>query len=202
MIAVLLSVCVSLAYPLFPGITEAVALVYSVDLKSRSLSQGTGFLIKEGILVTSLHVVLPSYLDPKNPILVLFPSSSQFGRILCADDTLDIALVKVKRKKPYLKLAPMKKLKEGDTVFALSYPGVGKLMFSEGLVEKVYGGGRVAFLLTSAPLSYGSSGGPILNSKGEVVGIATFIVAGEGHVRSMGVASDHIAELLERCKNR
>ena len=195
--------CLSVAYPLFPGITEAVALVYSVDLKRRSLSQGTGFLVEQGVLVTSLHVVLPSYLNPKNPVLVLFPTSSHFGRILCADDTLDIALVEIDKKRPYLRITTFRKIEEGDRVFTLSYPGMGRIMFSEGYVEKIYGGGRVVFILTSAPLSYGSSGGPILNSEGEVVGIATFLVASEDRVRSMGVASDHILDLLRRCdKNR
>jgi S1-C subfamily serine protease len=178
-----------------------VGLVYSVDLRDRTLSQGTGFLISpDGLMVTSLHVVLPSYENPENPILVFFLRSSHFGRIVCTDETKDLAILKVPvRAKPYLRIGSFRGLKEGDQVFTLSYPGRGKLMFSEGYVEKVYSGGKVVFILTDAPLSFGSSGGPILNSEGEVVAVATFVILKEGRVRSMGVASDHIRKLLETC---
>lgn len=190
---------------MLPETAEAVGLVLSVDLRSRTVSQGTGFMVSpDGLLVTSLHVVLPSYEDKGNPVLVIFIDASYFGDIVCVDEAKDIALLRVPAEgRAFLKIGSMKNLREGDRVFTLSYPGRGRLMFSEGYVDKIYGGGRVSFVITSAPLSFGSSGGPIMNSKGEVIGVAAFVIfSGEGEVRSMGVASDHIRDLLERCGDK
>ncbi len=183
------------------GVTSAVALIFSVDIRSGTLIQGTGFNVEpDGYIVTSLHVVLPSYMNPKNPVLVMFNDSAYFSRIVCADDMMDVAVLKVDAHDlPHLKLISLSTVHEGDEVFALSYPGRGKLMFSEGRVEKIYPGGRVKFIVTSAPLSYGSSGGPLLNARGEVVGIASFILIRDSRVRSMGIASDNVKELLRRC---
>ncbi len=188
------------AYPLVRGVTSAIALVFSVDVRRGTLVQGTGFSVEpDGYLITSLHVVLPSYMNPRNPLLVLFNDAAYFSRIVCADDTMDIAVLRIDAHNlPHLKLTGLSAVHEGDEVFALSYPGRGKLMFSEGKIEKIYPGGEVKFIVTSAPLSYGSSGGPLLNSRGEVVGVASFILVRD-RVRSMGVSADNVRELLSRC---
>jgi len=139
-------------------------------------------------------------MNPRNPVLVFFNDSAYFSRIVCADDTVDVAILKVNAHNlPSLKLTSLSGIHEGDEVFALSYPGRGRLMFSEGWVEKIYPGGQVKFIVTSAPLSYGSSGGPLLNSRGEVIGLASFILIRDNRIRSMAVASDNIRKLLRRC---
>ena len=192
---------IAFTYPLNVVTTEAVGLVLSVDLKDKKVSQGTGFLVSpEGLMVTSLHVVLPSHKDPANPLLVLFRDSSHFGRIVCVDEVRDLALLKIPAKdRPFLRIGSFKGLRSGDPIYTLSYPGRGKPLFSEGYVERVYGGGRVVFILTSAPLSFGSSGAPIMDSEGKVVAVATFVILREGYVRSMGVAADYVGRLMRSC---
>ncbi len=199
--ALLLIVQSLLAYPLKEDIVDAVGIIYSVDLKKQELHQGTAFNVDpSGIVITSLHVVLPSYEDSRNPIIIIFDKYSYVGKILCADDLSDIAVIKVEGKDlPYIKLGSVRSLKEGSEVFALSFPGTEKLMFSEGRVDKIYLGGKVKFIITSAPLSFGSSGGPILNRKGEVIGIASFVLMKDRGTKSIIVASDNIRALLDFC---
>jgi len=128
------------AYPLIRGVTSAVALIFSVDVRRGTLVQGTGFSVEpDGYLITSLHVVLPTYMNPQNPLLVMFNDSAYFSRIVCADDMMDIAVLRID-----------------------------------------------------------GSGGPLLNSRGEVVGVASFILIRD-RVRSMGVSAENVRELLSRC---
>ncbi len=202
LVLLLLTYSFAYSYPLNKDALSAVALIISVDIKRGTVIQGTGFNIKpNGYIVTSFHVVLHSYIDPKNPILVIFKDSAYFSRIICADDIMDIAILKINAENmPYLKLGNLRNLHEGEEIYVLGYPGRGKLMFSEGKVEKIFPGGKVKFIVTNAPLSYGSSGSPLLNVEGKVVGIASFILIREGKIRSMGIAADNLKELIRYCR--
>jgi len=134
-------------------------------------SIGTGFFINmDGWFLTCAHVV-----DEAVKIWIQIPSEGKkkFSVELvaiCYDK--DIALLKATDYKntTYCTFGESDKIKKGDSVIAMGYPlGQDKLKYSNGIIS----GRQDRFFQTTAPINKGNSGGPLLNSKNEVIGINT-----------------------------
>jgi len=108
------------------------------------------------------------------------------------DKRKDIALIKIKGfGLPYLKLGRSQDVEVGETVYSLSNPlGVFQNTLSQGIVSGIRSGDGYKYFQISAPISHGSSGGPIFNSKGEVIGIATATLE-EGQNLNFAVPIDY-----------
>jgi serine protease Do len=149
------------------------------DLKRQSL--GSGFIIEsDGYILTNHHVVKDA-----DEIRVIFRDESETqARVVGKDPKTDIALIKVDVGKPLptVKLGDSDKLKEGEWVLAIGNPFGLKYTLTAGIVSakgrEIGAGPYDDFIQTDASINPGNSGGPLLNMKGEVVGINTAIVAG------------------------
>lgn len=146
---------------------------------------GSGVIVRpDGYILTSLHVVENSI-----KVLVTLMDGRSFDGTVCARDRFsDLAMVKIEaRDLPVVKFGNADQLRLGDWVIAIGNQfGLGHTV-TQGLVsglareakgfEKSFGArtGAVRFIQTDAPINPGSSGGPLLNLLGEVVGINTFI---------------------------
>lgn len=137
---------------------------------------GTGFFVTAtGLIATNAHLAIG-----QDTLLVTLANEQQIdGRVVYVDPELDIALVKAQgsRSFPFLTLAPNEQVHEGDTVFAVGNPGDG-MPFSatQGIVSgigKFPSAGPGTWVQTDAVINPGNSGGPLLNLRGEVVGINT-----------------------------
>jgi serine protease Do len=152
------------------------------ELKRRSL--GSGFIIdKEGYIVTNNHVV-----EKADEISVRVIGKEYKARTIGRDPKTDLALIKlsapVKDLQP-LALGDSDKMRVGDWVIAIGNPFGLEETVTKGIISatgRVIGAGQYDnFLQTDAPINPGNSGGPLLNLKGEVIGITTAIVAsGQG----------------------
>ena len=136
---------------------------------------GTGFLVTDtGIIATNAHVA-----RGEETLLALFPDGQQLeAAVVSIDADLDIALVKVEGKNfPHLALADATTLRQGENVLAIGNPGDAMLFsVTKGIVSavgKFKDAGPGTWVQTDAPINSGNSGGPLLNTKGEVVGINT-----------------------------
>jgi serine protease Do len=142
---------------------------------------GSGFIIDpKGYLLTNNHVV-----EGATSIKVrLTDGRTLNGTVVGRDPLTDVALVKVKNgaaELPYVKLGDSDAIKVGDWVVAIGNPFGFESSVSLGIIS-----GRARhlgmmyddFLQTDAAINPGNSGGPLLNLKGEVVGINTAIVSG------------------------
>lgn len=152
------------------------------DFKQRSL--GSGFIIdKEGYIVTNNHVV-----DNADKIEVLLKDEKKFdAEIVGRDVNTDLALIKIKsgRSLPVLKFGDSDAIKVGQWVVAIGSPFGLEHTITAGIISakgRVIGSGPYDdFLQTDASINPGNSGGPLINMKGEVVGINTAIIAsGQG----------------------
>ena len=150
--------------------------------KPRLSSLGTGFIIDEsGLILTNNHVVAKA-----DVIKIHFTEDVDEepleGEVVGRDPELDLALIKVEtdRKLVPVKLGDSNKLEVGEYVIAVGNPfGQGhsvthgiisaKDRFAPGLLAK--------YLQTDAPINPGNSGGPLVNLKGEVIGINNAIEA-------------------------
>lgn len=146
---------------------------------------GSGVIISpDGYILTSLHVVENS----ADVNITTQDGKSYPGKIVAKDRFSDLALLKVDATSLQpVKFGNAETLRPGDWVIAIGNQfGLGHTV-THGLVsglgreakgfEKSFGAktGAVRFIQTDAPINPGSSGGPLVNLKGEVVGINTFI---------------------------
>lgn len=147
--------------------------------------QGSGVIIRsDGYIVTNDHVV-----DGATSVEVTFYDGTKAkGEVLRAPSA-DIAVIKVDRKNlPAAVLGDSSTVKPGQIAFAIGSPFGLENTLTMGIIsavgrrEAIPGQGRIRtytdLIQTDAAINSGNSGGPLVNSRGEVIGINTAIVAG------------------------
>jgi Trypsin-like peptidase domain len=145
----------------------------------KPIAQGTGFLVSaDGVIVTNYHVI-----ETGNVALVKFPDDTALpvDGVLAADKVRDLAVIKIHGKIfRMLTLGNSDDVQVGEEVVAIGNPLSLESTVSNGIISGVRTskeqGGK--FLQTTAPISPGSSGGPLFNMLGEVVGINTLYLEG------------------------
>jgi serine protease Do len=158
------------------------------DKKPRS-GMGSGFIIdKEGYILTNNHVI-----DGADEIVVLIQDGNNGekeydAKLIGADSKTDIALIKLilkdgdKKNFPALSFGNSDKLEVGEWVVAIGNPFGLSHTVTVGVVsakERNIGSGPYdEFIQTDASINPGNSGGPLMNIKGDVIGINTAIISG------------------------
>lgn len=149
----------------------STVLIVIEDAQGQPLSLGSGFILKTGVVVTNVHVIeggARGYVKQTDS-----KTKHDIIGILRADSRHDLAVLSVPSlSAPPLKLAASGPLAVGDTVFAVGNPQGLEGTFSQGIVSSLRQIGSENILQITAPISPGSSGGPVLNDRGEVVGVA------------------------------
>jgi serine protease Do len=167
-------------------------------------SVGSGFVVDaDGYIMTNAHVV-----NGAQRVQIVLPADNADGtlatalsgrtylvsaRIVGVTTELDLALLKVDGLKlPALPLATYSNLRQGETVFAFGSPIGLRNSLTHGLVSAVArqvdpDSPRI-FIQTDAPINPGNSGGPLVNIRGEVVGVNTFIISQSGGNEGLGFA--------------
>lgn len=165
---------------LFKQNAPAVVLITQVDTDGKWTSLGSGFVVaSSGVVVTNNHVITPDATAVK--LTIKLPKGDVFTdvRIIYAEARRDFAVLSIKATGlPTLKVGDSDSVEVGDQVVAIGNPQGLELTFTAGIVESVRldpdRGYR--FIQHQAPISHGSSGGPLLNMKGEVIAINTFTI--------------------------
>jgi len=177
----------------------AVVTLYTYDTRGKAVAQGSGFLItSNGVAVTNFHVLNGSYsADAKLGDGRLY----NVVKIQAYDPDRDIAIFQLGRKiageieepkgLPFLTLAPGD-VQVGDRIATIGSPEGLTNSVSDGIVSAVRSDGGQRFFQISAPISPGSSGGPVLNLDGQVVAISTFQLV-EGQNLNFAIPAHEIA---------
>jgi S1-C subfamily serine protease len=136
---------------------------------------GSGFFVTEtGVIATNAHVA-----RGEETLLTLLPGGQQLeAKVVYIDTDLDIALAKVGGQNfPHLTLVDAASVRQGEDVLAIGNPGDAMLFSAtKGIVSavgKFPNAGLGTWIQTDAPINPGNSGGPLLNARGEVIGINT-----------------------------
>lgn len=159
------------AHPRIPGNGGA---------EEREISGGSGVIISpDGEILTNYHVVANDG-NTANTLQVKTSDGRTFtGKVLGKDKELDIALVKINADHlPFAKLGNSDKLKVGEWVVAIGNPLGLEHTVTQGIISakgRHLDTGISSFLQTDAAINRGNSGGPLLNLRGEVIGINTAI---------------------------
>lgn len=175
------------------------------ELKQQSL--GSGFIIeKDGYIITNNHVV-----EGADEIKVKLTDRREFtAKVIGRDPKTDLALIKISslfKDLPVLPLGDSDKIRVGDWVLAFGNPFGLEHTVTQGIISatgRVIGSGPYDnFLQTDAPINPGNSGGPLVNLKGEVIGINSAIIAGGqgiGFAIPSNLSKTVLAQLKEKGK--
>lgn len=171
----------------FKGVIVQIATPYST---------GTGFLLEQyDIIITNEHVVR----NNKTVIVYGKHFEKQLTDVFFLDKKHDLAFLKMPSSINSLKveLGEKDQLTEGDRVVAIGHPYGLKYTATQGIVSNTYHlVDEIVFIQHDAALNPGNSGGPLINEKGEIVGINTFILK-DGENLGFSLPSHYIQSTIE-----
>jgi serine protease Do len=181
------------------------------QMRQRSL--GSGFVVDaEGYILTNRHVI-----EGADEISVTFPGGKSYeAKVIGQDARTDVALIKIEPEETLTVLAmgDSDSAQPGEWVMAIGNPfslgnsvSVGVISF-HGRDVRLQPFTSIEMIQTDAAINPGNSGGPLLNARGEVIGINTMIVtdggsrvnAGVGFSVPINVAREILPQLRERGK--
>ncbi len=154
------------------------------DARPRGVSQGTGFIISaDGYVLTNHHVV-----EGADTVRIKLSDRREFtAKVVGSDEQSDVALLKIAATNlPVLRIGDSKALKSGQWVVAIGSPFGLDHSVTAGIVSAVgranpYANQRyVPFIQTDVAINRGNSGGPLLDTRGQVVGINSQIFSNSG----------------------
>lgn len=160
---------------LFKENSKAVVVVMAYDFAHDPIAQGSGFVVRQdGVIVTNYHVInKATYIAIKVRGKVL-----EVEGLLYIDRENDLVIIKAKANDlPVVRLGDVDEMNIGEKVYVISSPKGYENTISEGILSGI----RVAdhkgkILQITAPISKGSSGAPVFNKNGDVVGVVTFLI--------------------------
>jgi serine protease Do len=160
-------------------------------------SLGTGFVVSgDGLVASNLHVIAGN-----SKITVTLADHREYDvvEIFSGDRQRDLVIMRIEAQKlPVLSLGDSDAIHPGDAVVAIGHPLGLEDTVSNGLVSAIRKlDDDLTVLQISAPIAPGSSGGPIFNDRGEVIGVATAIMMG-GQNLNFGVPITYVKDLLKR----
>ena len=155
------------------GIIDGIMSVKPTAKRAMNANiEGTGFALNnKGYFVTSLHMVKGA-----DSVFVLDNEQNTYAaKVIVTDARLDIAILKIEKDSgarftelPYNFKNTASDL--GEKVFTLGFPG-NEIVYSEGALSSVNGGGDTTMYQISVPVNPGNSGGPLFDESGNVIGI-------------------------------
>jgi len=175
---------------------NSTVLVVALDARGQPLSIGSGFYVEKDLVATNWHVIAGA------SSLVIQPVDGSEGfcktnAVRNSNEKVDLVLVDATScPGERLLLRPGKDVQLGEKVLVVSNPLGLKGSLSSGIVSGFRELQDVRLLQITAPISPGSSGGPVLDSDGRVIGMATAVIRG-GQNLNLAIPSDYIAELLK-----
>lgn len=147
---------------------------------------GSGFILSsDGVIMTNAHVV-----EGADEVLVTLTDKREFkAKIIGADKRSDVAVVKIAATDlPAVKVGDVSRLKVGEWVMAIGSPFGLENTVTAGIVSAKQRdtGDYLPFIQTDVAINPGNSGGPLINMRGEVIGINSQIYSRSGG--SMGIS--------------
>ena len=188
---------------------------------------GTGFGVGRSgedaqIFVTNNHVISDNQYKPYDQVYIFVDNSNLYDessvvpcRILYADPQVDLAIIQAEAPIPGVGTLPLrsaKEIKTGDDVYALGFPAIADeladsnhytvddITVTDGIVSRRLQIGGVDYMAHTAKINHGNSGGPLIDTAGNVVGINTLGIADveNADLRCYAFDIDYAIDVLEQ----
>lgn len=179
---------------------ENLVVIEPIGKDGKIFGIGSGFFILPNVIATNAHVI-----ENAHSIQIRYPNSQKTdtaSQIIAIDSTTDIALI---RTTDFTAAAPLKlgnadKVSIGSTIYTVGNPQGLEGTFTDGLLSNRQRMRGVEILQISAPISQGSSGGPVLDSSGSVIGVSTAYIK-RGQNLNLAIPSVYISRLVMRSED-
>jgi serine protease Do len=173
----------------------SLLVVRAIGARGDTLGEGSGFLVgTQGTFVTNYHIVEPA---ARVEVERLDGATTRAVLLVSADPVRDIAILRAPEiRAAALPLGDDERAVIGDRVYVMGNPMGMSGTFADGLLSATRPMQGTQMLQISAPISPGSSGGPVMNDRGEVIGVATMLVVG-GQNLSLAVPTRYVRPLLQ-----
>ena len=175
-------------------IKPSAVAVETFDARGQKLSRGSGFFVENDRIVTNRHVLEGAHrAEVHSSTGAVFPVKG----VLAVDAEGDIALLKIDPPATPIRPLPLDKTspQEGESIVVIGNPLGLEGSVTNGIVSAVRDiptFGRI--IQITAPISSGSSGSPVVNMQGQVIGIATLQITG-GQSVNFAIPSERISQL-------
>jgi len=172
----------------------STVLLVMEDANGQPLSLGSGFFVRDGEIASNLHVVEGAVRGYAK--IVGQKAKYDIEGVSIVDPERDlVVLIATGARVAALALGNSESVQVGETVYAVGNPQGLEGTFSQGIVSSIRDFGTDKLLQITAPISPGSSGGPVLNGKGEVVGVSVATFRG-GQNLNFAIPSNYLKTLL------
>ena len=160
---------------IFKENSKAVVVVTAYDENGNAINQGSGFIVRrDGAVVTNYHVI------SKARSIKVKAGDKVFDveGLIFTDKENDLVILKARAKNmPVVKLGVIEKANIGEHIYVISSPVGLENTISDGLLSGIREiDEKREVLQITAPVSPGSSGGPVFNINGEAIGVVTFLI--------------------------
>lgn len=172
----------------------STVLLVMEDANGHPLSLGSGFFVHNGEIASNLHVIK----DAARGYAKLVGQKTKYDieGITAIDPKRDLVILKIsKTASPTLSLGDSDEVQVGENIYVVGNPQGLEGTFSQGIVSSIREVGADKLLQITAPISPGSSGGPVLNAKGDVIGVSVATFRG-GQNLNFAIPSKYLDELL------
>lgn len=175
---------------------RSTVLLVMEDANGQPLSLGSGFFVRDGEIASNLHVVEGAARGYAK--LVGEKTKYDIEGITAVDSERDLVVLKIAGgPSQSLSLGNSEAVQVGEPVYAVGNPQGLEGTFSQGILSSIREVGTDKLLQITAPISPGSSGGPVLNEKGEVIGVSVATFRG-GQNLNFAIPSDYLRTLVAK----
>jgi hypothetical protein len=166
----------------------------SLPLIGVEIKSGSGFIFQpDGYILTNNHVIA----DSREQTVVLSNGTRLPAKIISTDPDKDLALLKIEGSKyPTLPIGQSHSVNVLDTVVAMGFPMYSKIGYDvsayDGKINAIRRSEHTSLLQIDANINPGNSGGPLLNDRGEVVGIVVAKINAMELAKTLGAIPERI----------
>ena len=174
----------------------STVLLVMEDANGQPLSLGSGFFVRDGQVATNLHVVKGASRGYAK--LVGQKTKYDIEGITAVDAERDLVILRISVPgAQVILLGDSDVVQVGSPIYAVGNPRGLEGTFSQGIISSIRNVGADKLLQLTAPISPGSSGGPVLNDKGQVIGVSVATFSG-GQNLNFAIPSNYLKKLMEQ----
>ena len=184
---------------LIKRIIPAIVNIEGYSENDKTLITGSGFFVSKNLIITNYHVIekanylaITTYDGKKIPV----------KKIESVNRNHDLALIKIEQSYQASPIIQIEKEQPqiGERILVIGSPLGFEQTVSDGIISGIRKfKGNIKLIQITAPISHGSSGGPVINQKGKVIGVATISIT-EGQNLNFAVSSQYITDIMNQAK--